>query len=163
MIIKFSTDLWLSNNKLNNILQLGFFLVLIFPYFWFVYIKKSSIKIISYFIYTIILLPFYLISSLAIIFTFNDVITNNGNGYIPLYQIDIENNEKLVIYKSPDSGALGGGEITPGIEKSIFPGIVSRKFSKNLSYHYGYPDSVGYVMYNDVKYMIPNSALNYNY
>lgn len=154
----FYTDLYLTNYTLSSIIKLGFFIALLFPYIWFAYIKKSYLKAIYYIAYSFILIPVYLVSSFALVFLLTDVTGNVDNGFKVLYEINISENESLKIYRTPDGGAFGGGEILPGIERPIFPGIVNRKFPPDLQYQHSDSDSTWYISYKGIKYEIPGKV-----
>ena len=155
MVLSFSTNLALENNNLSNILTLGFFLVPIFALYWLSFIKNKWSRIISMMLFGLVLLPFYAVSSLAIIFTANDVFKMNNNGYRAIHEVSIGDNDFLVIYRTPDKGGLGGDFINTALVKKFGLGIITRDFTKQIDYNHGFGTDEGTILYQGKEYIVP--------
>ncbi len=154
-IVSFSTNITFENNTLHSTLILGFFLVPLLGIFWLTFIKQNLIKFISLTIYILLLLPFYAVSSLAIIFTANDVFSMNNNGYRAIYETPIENSRSLIVYRTPDKGALGGDFIDVAVVKRIGLGLVDRDFSDQINYSDIYSENGGQIFFKGKEYNVP--------
>ncbi len=154
-IIRFSTNITFENNTLHSALILGFFTVPLMGIFWLTYIKKTWVKAISILVYILLLLPFYTVSSLAIIFTANDVFSMNNNGYRAIFETPIEDDRSLIVYRTPDKGALGGDFIDVALVKRIGLGLIDREFSERISYSNIYSKEGGKIYFEGEEYNIP--------
>ncbi|MFV1883764.1 MAG: hypothetical protein ACMZ7B_04705 [Balneola sp.] len=154
-IIRFSTNITFENNTLDSALLLGFFTVPLMGIFWLTYIKQTWIKAVSILVYILLLLPFYAVSSLAIIFTANDVFSMNNNGYRAIFENPIEDDRSLIVYRTPDKGALGGDFIDVAVVKRIGLGLVNRNFSENINYSDVYSDYGGKIFFEGKEYYVP--------
>jgi len=94
------------------------------------YLKNQIVRIVSVVLYGFLLLIFYSL------FLFFAAFGAFESSYRPVFVKHISHEEKLVIYLSPDEGALGGNHPTPAIEQNVFPGIISRQWfsEKDLKY-----------------------------
>lgn len=154
-LTRFNTHIALTSNRLDNIISLGSFIFPLMPFLWFLFIKQRIIKVVLYVTYICCLIPLYLTFSLAILFTLNDVITNNGNGFRPVFEINTGSEERLVMYRTPDKGALGGDFIVPYVVHNIMPGIISRKPADDFFWKRNYSDGSQCIEFNGVTYRIP--------
>lgn len=154
-VIGYNTSLSLTSNNLLNVLALGIFFVPLAPIVWLINIRKIILKIISVIIYILILIPIYWVSFLAFIFILYDVLSWNNNGYRPVFEKNIKNNEWLIIYRTPDERALGGDHIQPAIVRKVMPGFEMRKYlSENLIIQDSINDS-DYIIIEDITYRVP--------
>lgn len=157
MILLATTSLALTSNILNSLLHLGFFLVPLLPLVWFIKIPKTVIRIFAYVLYVVFLIPLYLVSSLAILFTLNDVLSNNNNGFRRIYEKPLNNKETLVIYRTPDKGALGGDFIKPAKVRKILPGIISRKVLWDTQIRYSPRIDSNYIKIEGKRVYLPDN------
>ncbi len=155
VIVIFSTNIAIENNNLDNGLTLGFFLVPILIIYWLTFIKISWLRYFLLITYSLFLLFFYAVSSLAIIFTASDVLKMNNNGFRAIYEITIDHNRKIIVYRTPDSGAFGGDNIDVALVKRIGLGLISREFSDELHFKDKYVNTGGQIIYKGNEYHIP--------
>ena len=151
----FSTNITFENNTLHSALILGFFTVPLMVFFWLTYIKQTWVKVVSILVYILLLLPFYTVSSLAIIFTANDVFSMNNNGYRAIFETPIEDDRSLIIYRTPDKGAFGGDFIDVAVVKRIGLGLVDRDFSDQINYSDIYSENGGQIFFKGKEYNVP--------
>jgi len=154
-IVRFSTNITFENNSIHSSLILGFFLTPLLGIFWLTYIRKTWIKTISILLYIFLLLPFYAVSSLAIIFTTSDVFSMNNNGYRAIFEKPFENNRSLIVYRTPDKGAFGGDFIDVALVKRLGLGLIDREFSDRINYADIYSKKGGKILFEGNEYNIP--------
>ena len=148
----------LTNNHINNILSLGIFIVPMLPLFWFVFIKKIWLRITAYAVYLCVLIPFATISSMAFFFTFFDVIDHNNNGYRAVFEKQLPDSTWLVIFRTPDDGALGGDHLCPALVQKIIPGLEKRKFLDEKAIILDNSSDSNFVYIDNQKFRVPKEA-----
>ena len=154
-IVSFSSNLTFENNNLNNALTLGFFIVPFLVIYWFTFIRIRRLKLIVISVFSMILIPFYAISSLAIIFIANDVFTMNNNGFRAIHEIPIDDNRNIIVYRTPDKGALGGDFIDVALVKRLGFGLINRDFSKEIYFKDRYSEPGGIIIFEGKEYDVP--------
>ncbi len=155
IVLSFSTNLALENNNLSNILTLGFFLVPIFALYWLSFIEIDWLRNVTMVGFGLLSFALYTVSFLAILFTVNDVIKMNNNGYRAIHEIPIGEDSFIVIYRTPDTGAFGGDFIDTALVKKIGLGIMSRDFNKQINYDYGFNNEEGTISFRGKEYKVP--------
>ncbi|MCK5816581.1 MAG: hypothetical protein KAH15_01120 [Candidatus Marinimicrobia bacterium] len=85
--------------------------------------------------------------------------SNNNNGFRKVYEKQV-NDKTLAIFRTPDSGALGGDELKPAIVTKVFLGLERRVWIESgVSYEYG-SDSC-FVVIDGKKVNVPHRGILY--
>lgn len=155
LIVREFTSYSLTNNTLGSILLIGFFLTPFIPFFWFIYIKRLKLKNGLIIGYSLLLSPILLLSMMGFFLSSLNLIFTPDNGFRPVFEKRIDSKNWLVIYRTPDQGALGGDHIQPAIVNKICSGIEHRKWLKETDIISNNSSDSNYVMIGNVQYMIP--------
>lgn len=97
-------------------------LVIFFPYQTFLYIRQEVWKRSFFIGYTVLLIPILPALLLATLLAHGDL----NNGWIPQCQHVLDANRSIILYRTPDLGATGGGKIEAALVRAIFPGVIQR-------------------------------------
>jgi len=155
ILLREYTGISLTSNRIRNVLHLGFFFVPLLPILWFWMIKINWLKILLSVVYVFFLIPFYLVSSLAILFTLNDVLSDNGNGFREVYKKEIEKGKYIKVFRTPDQGALGGDFTQVAIVRELLPGLENRTWLPDNQRKYQFNNDSDFVYIRNKKYNIP--------
>lgn len=126
-IMENTYSIFLKNNNIDNIIHLVILLFVFFPLVWISFIKKKRVKLILYILNVGYIIWVFSNSLLLLIFVFGDVIDMKGNGYRRAWEVEVERDKYFCIYRTHDSGALGGDYIEYYLVDEIFPGFEKRK------------------------------------
>jgi hypothetical protein len=162
--ILYFTFIWVlgfsfTYNQLNNLLTLGLFIIPIIPILWFQFIKIIWVRILTSVLYGLGLIPVSLVSFLAFFFTLYDVLEWKSNGFRPVFEKQLENRKWLIVYRTPDQGALGGDHISPAIVNKIIPGIEKRKWLNESDIKFDTNNDSDYIEITSQKYNIPKENI----
>lgn len=149
----------LTYNQLNNLLTLGMFVIPIIPILWFQFIKLKWLRILTSVLYGVALIPVALVSFLAFFFTLYDVLEWKNNGFRPVFERQIEKGKWLIVFRTPDEGALGGDHIRPALVDKIIPGVQKRKWLNETEIKFDLKADSNYIEINNQKYKIPKDTI----
>jgi hypothetical protein len=100
-----------------------------------------------------------LVSLLAFFFTLGDVLKWSDNGFRPVFEKQIENKKWLIIFRTPDEGALGGDHICPALVDKIILGIQKRKWLNENDIKFDLNNDSNFIEINNQKYKIPKENI----
>lgn len=151
------TDLAFSSINLTNLLKLGIFILPIMPLIWFSMIRIKWLKTVISIPYCGVIIVAYAVSMLAIMFAIGDL--QSGNGFRQVFESPLSNGERLVIYRSPDQGALGGDDICFATVKNVLPCIISRSFLSGKALQIEKSGSERFIIVEGVRIKIPDDEI----
>jgi hypothetical protein len=149
----------LTYNQLNNLLTLGMFVIPTIPILWFQFIKLIWLRILTSVLYVLVLIPVALVSFLAFFFTLYDVLEWKDNGFRPVYEKQLEKRNWLIVFRTPDQGALGGDHIRPALVDKIIPGVQKRKWLNETDIKVDINNDSNYIEINNQKYRVPKDTI----
>lgn len=155
IVIKFSAGITFENNNLDNVLQLTFFLIPITVIYWISFIRTEWLMQVIMVGFGLLSMAFYISFFLVFLIRLNDVINLNNNGFRAIYQVPIDNNKRIVIYRTPDRGGFGGDFIDEALVNDIGFGLIKRNFSNEINYEYRYSEHGGKIFYKGKEYDVP--------
>ncbi|MBF0270940.1 MAG: hypothetical protein HQL98_02530 [Magnetococcales bacterium] len=117
-------DIYLTNNIINNAIELLIFIIILLPFS--IKLIRKKIIFIIYIAILLICLPFIIFGELMVHGDLN-------NGWRLVYRKPFNNEKFLGIFRTPDLGALGGDSLAAAMVTPLLPGVVHRSvISTNL-------------------------------